>query len=1095
MGNVWDKPITADTDWGGDASTNNLPVSGRQVQAWIKGSIKNDTQISQLVTAWFNQNTTKSNTFWKGLPIDTNVLKWENNLLTIIEREDNNSTNIDEEYLNDFIKNYLTENKYITAEELPFVYDAVKKTCLFEGDLVVTGAISMFSNLTNFTPSTVMDAVQVDGTTIAKNAQGQLTVIGGGGSGGTGGGLTAAEVNLLIANALSPVNENIATKWTQDDTKIANWDAAYNWGDHSTAGYAIKTRKISTGTGLIGGGDLSADRTISLDTVGTAGTYTKVTTDAYGRVKNGATLAVSDIPPLDWSKITSGKPTTISGYGITDAYTKEQINTEFAKYILKDTAQEISAQHNFVNGFEIGGLAITKSQDDVIYIDANLVVRGAVTMFGSGATIAPSIWESIPFDDTMEWNGSEWSVVGGGSGSVNEATVNNLIYEYLAKNSYAKISDISSALTGYATQTWVGNNYLSLSGGSLLGGVTITSGNLIVSQGDTVVGNLYPKGDTTINLGQGVRKWKDIYLGGYLVWGSSVDSTDSANWETIKSNYGLRIISSITTGSGAPYQYATALHVKGRYGFELAVQGGDVDSFAIRSITHDREWKEILHSGNYTDYFTKANIKTTLGISDWALAATKPSYTAAEVGAYKADCAAIPTNVDLASLSAGSYWVGENLGAASPVRLSYSSLSVLGNSYYSAQINISHNAQTAYIRGVYNIGSNSVSDWHELAFTDSNVASATKLATPRTIWGQSFDGTGNVDGNLTLGIDNSTTDQYLFRMYRKVGSTRNRLLMAILDSNDLEFSYYDHASTYKRLIFGTNDFQFLGGNVAIGGTSAGAKLHVHGDTRVDGKIIVNPSDGSDVSINFQTGTVSDGSYDYKVGKFTDANGKTAFGMGMAKSNGSYTKFFGITTDGEYNVTSVDIMARNASPLILESTLSSGSYMTLKTNSGVKGYIGYSSSSGVFLQNGTTTSAYIAISDAGNIGAYGNTTINGDLLVTGAVTMFSQLSMKNVIDYDGLSLAQLEQIKPARFTWKDGRDSLVHVGGIADDVMQILPEVIHRTSDDKLTMDYGSAAFYIGASLIQPVIDHERRIADLERENKQLKQQLEQLSAA
>lgn len=37
-----------------------------------------------------------------------------------------------------------------------------------------------------------------------------------------------------------------------------------------------------------------------------------------------------------------------------------------------------------------------------------------------------------------------------------------------------------------------------------------------------------------------------------------------------------------------------------------------------------------------------------------------------------------------------------------------------------------------------------------LAATADNVASATKLQTPRTIWGQRFDGTGNVDGTLTI---------------------------------------------------------------------------------------------------------------------------------------------------------------------------------------------------------------------------------------------------------------------------------------------------------------------------------------------------------
>lgn len=43
-----------------------------------------------------------------------------------------------------------------------------------------------------------------------------------------------------------------------------------------------------------------------------------------------------------------------------------------------------------------------------------------------------------------------------------------------------------------------------------------------------------------------------------------------------------------------------------------------------------------------------------------------------------------------------------------------------------------------------------------LALTSDNVASATKLAATRTIWGQSFDGTGNVNGTLT--ITNSGSD-------------------------------------------------------------------------------------------------------------------------------------------------------------------------------------------------------------------------------------------------------------------------------------------------------------------------------------------------
>ena len=45
---------------------------------------------------------------------------------------------------------------------------------------------------------------------------------------------------------------------------------------------------------------------------------------------------------------------------------------------------------------------------------------------------------------------------------------------------------------------------------------------------------------------------------------------------------------------------------------------------------------------------------------------------------------------------------------------------------------------------------------YQIAYNDYNVASATKLATARTIWGQSFDGTGNVNG--TIYINNSDSE-------------------------------------------------------------------------------------------------------------------------------------------------------------------------------------------------------------------------------------------------------------------------------------------------------------------------------------------------
>lgn len=54
-------------------------------------------------------------------------------------------------------------------------------------------------------------------------------------------------------------------------------------------------------------------------TVGT-GTYTKVTVDAYGRISGSSTLAATDIPALDFSKISTGiVPTTQGGTGVNAA--------------------------------------------------------------------------------------------------------------------------------------------------------------------------------------------------------------------------------------------------------------------------------------------------------------------------------------------------------------------------------------------------------------------------------------------------------------------------------------------------------------------------------------------------------------------------------------------------------------------------------------------------------------------------------------------------------------------------------------------------------------------------------------------------------
>lgn len=88
----------------------------------------------------------------------------------------------------------------------------------------------------------------------------------------------------------------------------------------NTSGTAILEVGHTNVTGDVTGSG-SNELALTLTNTGvSAGTYKSVTVDTKGRVTGGTvSLIASDIPAIDWSKITTGKPTTLNGYNITDA--------------------------------------------------------------------------------------------------------------------------------------------------------------------------------------------------------------------------------------------------------------------------------------------------------------------------------------------------------------------------------------------------------------------------------------------------------------------------------------------------------------------------------------------------------------------------------------------------------------------------------------------------------------------------------------------------------------------------------------------------------------------------------------------------------
>lgn len=207
------------------------------------------------------------------------------------------------------------------------------------------------------------------------------------GSGGTGGASTLYQLVDVLANDTEDGVEGAAagkalvfdgTHWRAGDaglneSQLYSYLTANKYLTQSAADsrYVTSSRKVIAGTGLSGGGALTSDVTLSLGTSGVvAGTYTKVIVDAYGRVTSGTNLSATDIPNLDWSKINTGKPTTLAGYGITDAVTLT-------------TAQTISGRKTFSQNI------VFNNNGGITYTDSNVVLRNSdghtiLASFGNG---------------------------------------------------------------------------------------------------------------------------------------------------------------------------------------------------------------------------------------------------------------------------------------------------------------------------------------------------------------------------------------------------------------------------------------------------------------------------------------------------------------------------------------------------------------------------------------------------------------------------------------------------------------------------------------------------------------------------------------
>lgn len=751
--------------------------------------------------------------------------------------------------------------------------------------------------------------------------------------------------------------------------------------------------------------------------------------------------------------VKADKATTLAGYGITDAYTKNDISGLLADYVTKSGTQDITGVKSFINGLNIGDILVKKHSDGVVELDGDLILTGSLTMFAQGSHTASTILDALPIDNTtLSKEGDVLSVIGGvGGGSVDGIILNGTTYSPDETTKLITLPNYPTTLPASDVYSWAKQpNKPSYSFSELsshpttLGGYGITDAYtkheinttvysksecdefFVNKAGDTMTGTLLMSNDSDIygrssaNSGAAyIIGYRDATISGIVMHDISAANNTKAlyiqtnGYDVPSDTGGLAITNDCVTAFGS-----------GDNGSVFRVLNeDDVNLGALFNVAKDgtltRLGNKIWDAGN-----DGSGSGLDADLLDGKHLGNVGDRVMRQIGfPYYNEFGSNDTNVYLRKVLGWCY-NNVNTGASDTLFVGVGHPNALGNmqiQLYCAD-GINSDGYPRYSSGVFFpldglpsiFGTNDYNYYqHTLATTDGNVYSATKLQTPRTIFSKPFDGTNNVTGgakflNICIETDNNGNDDGR-------GSEINNYRAEL----DLQHN------TSNNLICCMG-----GGNVGIG---------------------IKPEHKLDVNGSFMARGIM------KCMQIEVSNYSTQYYAAYRTFN---TAISGTDPDYEWCWYHA------------------------------KGEITRGLSLWSYDANGTVYNEVASFSAYGGNRFY----VNGNILTAGGITMYSDLRKKNVLNSIIVPLDVMANADLFDYTFKTDEKCKVRAGTSAQYWNAFLPQVTDTDNEGFFTMSYDvlattcvlSMAKHFQRFLIEDFNNHETRIEFLERENKELK---------